>query len=42
MIKIKKILIGTHNEGKFKEISYLLNKKIQKLKMGKVLNLIQN
>ena len=31
MIKIKKILIGTHNEGKFKEISYLLNKKIQKL-----------
>ena len=31
MIKIKKILIGTHNEGKFKEISYLLNKNIKKI-----------
>jgi len=31
MKKIKKILIGTHNKGKFKEISYLLNKKIKKI-----------
>jgi XTP/dITP diphosphohydrolase len=31
MIKIKKILIGTHNRGKIKEISYLLNKKIKKI-----------
>ena len=31
MKKIKKILIGTHNKGKIKEISYLLNKKIKKL-----------
>ena len=30
MKKIKKILIGTHNKGKIKEISYLLNKKIKK------------
>ncbi len=30
MDKIKKILIGTHNKGKIKEISYLLNKKIKK------------
>jgi XTP/dITP diphosphohydrolase len=29
MKKIKKILIGTHNKGKIKEISYLLNKKIK-------------
>jgi len=28
---MKKILIGTHNKGKFKEISYLLSKKIKKL-----------
>ena len=27
---MKKILIGTHNLGKFKEISYLLSKKIKK------------
>ena len=27
---MKKILIGTHNKGKFKEISYLLSKKIKK------------
>ena len=27
---MKKILIGTHNSGKFKEISYLLSKKIKK------------
>ena len=31
MKKIKKILIGTHNKGKVKEISYLLNKKIKKV-----------
>jgi len=30
MKKIKKILIGTHNKGKIKEISYLLGKKIKK------------
>ena len=28
---MKKILIGTHNQGKFKEISYLLSKKIKKI-----------
>ena len=28
---MKKILIGTHNRGKFKEISYLLPKKIKKI-----------
>ena len=28
---MKKILIGTHNRGKFKEISYLLTKKIKKV-----------
>ena len=27
---MKKILIGTHNFGKFKEISYLLSKRIKK------------
>ena len=31
MKKISKILIGTHNSGKIKEISYLLNKKIKKI-----------
>jgi len=31
MKKLKKILIGTHNKGKIKEISYLLNKKIEKI-----------
>jgi len=31
MKKIKKILIGTHNMGKIKEISYLLNKAIKKV-----------
>ena len=30
MNKIKEIFIGTHNKGKIKEISYLLNKKIKK------------
>ena len=28
---MKKILIGTHNKGKFKEIAYLLPKKIRKI-----------
>ena len=28
---MKKILIGTHNEGKFKEIAYLLPKKYKKI-----------
>ena len=28
---MKKILIGTHNKGKFKEISYLLSKNIKKI-----------
>ena len=31
MKKIKKILIGTHNSGKIKELSFLLPKKIQKI-----------
>jgi XTP/dITP diphosphohydrolase len=31
MKKIKKILIGTHNAGKFREISYLISKKIKKV-----------
>tara|TARA_B100000767_G_scaffold265795_1_gene282298 strand:+ start:710 stop:1309 length:600 start_codon:yes stop_codon:yes gene_type:complete len=31
MKKIKKILIGTHNRGKFKELSFLLPKKMQKI-----------
>ena len=30
MKKIKEILIGTHNKGKIKEFSYLLNKNIKK------------
>jgi XTP/dITP diphosphohydrolase len=28
---MKKILIGTHNQGKFKEIAYLISKKYQKI-----------
>ena len=28
---MKKILIGTHNKGKFKEISYLISKKYSKI-----------
>ena len=28
---MKKILIGTHNKGKFKEISFLMSKKIIKI-----------
>ena len=31
MYKIDKILIGTHNKGKFKEISDLLPKTIKKI-----------
>ena len=31
MYKIDKILIGTHNKGKFKEISDLLPKAIKKI-----------
>ena len=33
---MKKILIGTHNKGKFKEISYLLSKKIKKFSPQKL------
>jgi len=36
MRKIKEILIGTHNEGKIKEISYLLSKRIKKLSPNKL------
>ena len=28
---MKKILIGTHNKGKFKEIAYLLPKRVKKI-----------
>ena len=28
---MKKILIGTHNDGKFKELSYLISKRIKKI-----------
>ena len=28
---MKKILIGTHNKGKFKEIAYLISKKYEKI-----------
>ena len=28
---MKKILIGTHNDGKFKEIAYLISKKYKKI-----------
>ena len=28
---MKKILIGTHNQGKFKEIAYLISKKYKKI-----------
>ena len=28
---MKKILIGTHNQGKFKEIAYLISKKYRKI-----------
>ena len=33
---MKKILIGTHNKGKFKEISYLISKKIKKISPAKL------
>ena len=33
---MKKILIGTHNKGKFKEISYLLSNKINKISPQKL------
>ena len=33
---MKKILIGTHNKGKFKEISHLLSKKIKKISLHKL------
>jgi len=33
---MKKILIGTHNDGKFKEISYLLKKRIKKISPKKL------
>ena len=31
MTKISKILVGTHNDGKFKELSYLISNKIKKI-----------
>ena len=31
MKKIKKILIGTHNKGKYREISQLISKNIKKI-----------
>jgi len=31
MKKISKILIGTHNNGKFRELSYLISKKVKKI-----------
>jgi len=33
---MKKILIGTHNKGKFREISYLISKKIKKVSLEKL------
>ena len=33
---MKKILIGTHNKGKFKEISYLISNKIKKISPRKL------
>jgi len=36
MKKIKKILIGTHNKGKFKELSYLLPRKVNKISPKKL------
>ena len=30
---MKKILIGTHNKGKFKEIAYLISKKYKKISL---------
>ena len=36
MYKIDKILIGTHNKGKFKEISDLLPEKVEKISPDKL------
>jgi len=36
MKKIRTILIGTHNEGKFKELSYLLPKNLKKISPKKL------
>ena len=33
---MKKILIGTNNKGKFREISHLLSKKIKKVSLIKI------
>ena len=33
---MKKILIGTHNQGKFREISYLVSKKYKKISPSKL------
>ena len=33
---MKKILIGTHNKGKYKEISYLISKKFRKISPNKL------
>ena len=33
---MKKILIGTHNNGKFKELSYLISSKIKKISPKKL------
>ena len=33
---MKKILVGTHNKGKFREISYLISKKIKKISPSKL------
>ena len=38
---MKKILIGTHNQGKFREISYLVSKKYKKISPFKFYILIQ-
>ena len=35
-MQMKKILIGTHNKGKFKEISHLLSQKIKKISPKKL------
>ena len=36
MKKISEILIGTHNKGKFKELSYLLPKRLKKISPSKL------
>ena len=33
---MKKILIGTHNQGKFKEIAYLISRKFNKISPTKL------